>query len=238
MNNIKTKLTQSSNQRVVLLQLILIAGVFLNWFTSCSNSSKIGRINKQQVIGVQLANGDVVSAKTDKITHRENETIRTYLQKLVQLSFNWNTDDVWVEIESTQSKLPGNAYASTFAFTSRQDFRQLYTKELSQLITKATKNKPNIQSAVRINYISQKPVQIKPGIWEAVIVSDWIGMDMASGKELFSIPFNKKIRLQATPIGAKTGFISTEQTTQLQSIIDETANYGLTVIALENYDPE
>ena len=67
MNKTKTKLTQNSNQKAVLYQLITLSIVMLNGMVSCSNSSKIGQVNQNQIMGVQLADGQVVTAQTSKL---------------------------------------------------------------------------------------------------------------------------------------------------------------------------
>lgn len=237
MNHIKPKLTQSSNQKLALFQIIALVLITFNLFVSCSNSGKISRINKKQVIGVQLNDGEVVTGETVKVNHRSDETITSFVRKLAYLSFNWKTSDLKVTLNDDKAELPGNAYASTFAYTSRQDFRSSYSQEFAKLISEVTENESGIQSAIRVSYISPEPVKIKDGIWEVILISTWEGMN-GEGKQVFSIPFNKKLRLKATPIGGKTGFIPTDETTQLQTIIDEISRYGLTVTRVESYDPE
>ncbi|MGL6342740.1 MAG: hypothetical protein ACRC80_26820, partial [Waterburya sp.] len=74
---------------------------------SYSNSAKINKINQKQIIGVQLADGDVVTAKTAQVNERSNEVLRTFIQKWLYLSFNWTTTDVTVEVEDLKVKVPG-----------------------------------------------------------------------------------------------------------------------------------
>jgi len=89
MNNIKTKLTQTSNQRVVLFQLICLVMLLFNTMISCSNSSKISKVNKKQIIGIQLADGQVVNAQTTKVSDHTDETIysRTYARIISREGF-------------------------------------------------------------------------------------------------------------------------------------------------------
>lgn len=238
MNNIKTKLTQTSNQRVVLFQLICIVMLLFNTIISCANSSKISKVNKKQIIGIQLADGQVVNAQTTKVSDRTDETISSFVEKWMYLSFNWTTNDLKVEVEKVKSKVPGNVYASTFPITTDNDFRNSYIKEFSELIDKATQNKGSIQSAINIDYISSKPTKIKDGVWEVTVVSTWIGLDPTSGKEVFQIPVNKKIRLRAIPIAGKPTFQTPENNSQLQTIVNEINQYGLQIISIESYDPQ
>ncbi|MEL7011427.1 MAG: hypothetical protein AAGM29_22995, partial [Cyanobacteria bacterium J06588_4] len=128
MNTTKTKLTQNSNQKVVLYQLITLSIVMINGMISCSNSSKIAHVNQKQIMGVQLADGQVVTAQTSKNRDRSNLALNNFVEKWLYLSFNWTTDDLTVEVEKTKSKVPGNFYASTFAVTTKKDFRQQYIK--------------------------------------------------------------------------------------------------------------
>ncbi len=238
MNNIKTQLAQSNNQRIVLFQLIILVLVVINTMVSCSNSGKINKVNQKQIIGIQLADGQVVTAQTAKVNERSDQVIRSFVEKWLYLSFNWTTDDltVEVEVEKVKAKVPGNVYASTFAITPKKDFRHQYSKQFSELIDKATDKKPSIQSAIDINYISQKPTQIKEGLWEVTVVSTWVGLDTSNGREVFQIPFNKKLRLKSIPIAGAPTFTSPEEITQLQSIVNEINQYGLQIIELENYD--
>ena len=238
MNNIitnKNKLVQSGNQRIVLFQLIILLLLLMNTMVSCGNSGKIGRINRQQIIGVQLADGEMVTAKTaNRVDERRDEVIQSFLQKWLYLSFNWKTSDVAVEIEELNVKVPGNTYAATFSITTRNNFRDQYTKELASLISQATGGR-NIQSAISIEHLSQ-PKQIRQGVWEAKVISTWTGMDAGEGKEVFSVPFNKKVRLKAIPVATKQTFQTPEQVTDLQRIVDGVNQYGLQIIAIENYD--
>ncbi len=238
MNNIKTKLTQSNNQRVVLFQLILLVSVLTNITISCGSSSKINRINKQQIMGVQLADGQVVTAQTAKVNERSDEVIRSFIQKWLYLSFNWTTDDVTVKVERTKVEIPGNVYASTYPITTSRDFRTEYSQEFAALIKKATDGKSSIQSAISIDYISEEPTKIRDGVWEAIVISTWVGLDTSQGQEVFQVPFNKKIRLKSIPIAGKPNFLASEEITNLQSIIDQINQYGLQIISIENYDPQ
>lgn len=236
MNNTKTKLTENSNQRTVFYQLIVLLAVMMNMTISCSNSSKISRVNKNQIMGVQLADGQVVTAQTSKVNDRSDLVINNFVEKWFYLSFNWTTDDLTVEIEKTKAKISGNVYASTFAITTKKDFRALYIKQFAELIDKATDKKSSIQSAISIDYISEKPTRISEGLWEVIVVSTWTGLDTSNGKEVFQIPFNKKLRLKSIPIAGKPTFTSPEEITQLQSIVNEINQYGLQIIEIENYD--
>ena len=236
MNSTKTKLTQNSNQRTVLYQLLILLAVIMNMTISCSNSSKISRVNQNQIMGVQLSDGQVVTAQTSQVNERSNLVLNNFVEKWLYLSFNWTTDDLTVEIEKTKAKVPGNVYASTFAVTTTKDFRHQYIKQFAELIDKATGKKPSIQSAISIDYISEKPTKIEEGLWEVTVVSTWTGLDTSNGKEVFQIPFNKKLRLKSIPIAGKPTFTSPEEITQLQSIVNEINQYGLQVIDLENYD--
>lgn len=238
MNNIKTQLAQSNNQRIVLFQIIILALVATNAMISCSNSGKINKVNQKQIIGVQLADGQVVTAQTTKVNERSDQVIRSFVEKWLYLSFNWTTDDLTVEVEKAQAKVPGNVYASTFPISTNKDFRNQYIKEFSALIDKATEKKSSIQSAISINYISEKPTKVKDGLWEVTVVSTWVGLDTSNGQEVFQIPFNKKIRLKPIPIAGSPTFQAPEEITQMQSIINEINQYGLQIISLENYDPQ
>jgi hypothetical protein len=236
MNSTKTKLTQNSNQRTVLYQLLILLAVMMNMTISCSNSSKISRVNQKQIIGVQLADGQVVTAQTSQVNERSNLVINNFVEKWLYLSFNWTTDDLTVEVEKIKAKVPGNVYASTFAVTTKNDFRHQYIKQFAELIDKATGKKSSIQSAISIDYISEKPTKIQEGLWEVTIVSTWTGLDRSSGQEVFQIPFNKKLHLKSIPIAGKPTFTSPEEITQLQSIVNEINQYGLQIIEIENYD--
>lgn len=237
MNNIKTKLTQSGNQRIVLFQLLVIFLVLFNTMISCGNSGNISKINKKQIIGIQLEDGQVVTAQTSQVKHRSNETIYNFIEKWMYLSYNWNSEDLAVEINKTRVKVPGNVYASTYPISTRKDFRNQYTKEFAKLITKASDGK-SIQSAINIRYISEEPTKIKDGLWEVIVVSTWVGLNAEKGQEIFQIPVNKKIRLKTIPIAGKPTFTGPEGLTQLQNIINEINQYGLEIISIESYDPE
>lgn len=100
MNNIKTKLTQNNNQRIVLFQLVISILILFNTLISCSNSSKISQVNRKQIIGVQLADGQVVTAQTTKVNERSDRTIYNFMEKWMYLSYNWST--VVKQIESLQ----------------------------------------------------------------------------------------------------------------------------------------
>lgn len=208
----------------------------MNMTISCANSGKISRVNKNQIMGVQLADGQVVTAQTSKVNERSDLVINNFVEKWLYLSFNWTTDDLTVEIEKTKAKVPGNVYASTFAVTTKKDFRNSYIKQFAELIDKATGKKSSIQSAISIDYISQKPTKIGEGLWEVTVVSTWTGLDTSNGKEVFQIPFNKKLHLKSIPIAGKPTFTSPENITQLQSIVNEMNQYGLQITELENYD--
>ena len=238
MNNTKTKLTQNSNQRTVFYQLIVLLAVMMNMTISCANSGKISRVNQKQIIGVQLTDGQVVTAQTSKVNERSDLVINNFVEKWLYLSFNWTTDDLTVEIEKTKSKVPGNVYASTFAVTTKKDFRNSYIKQFAELIDKATGKKSSIQSAISIDHISPKPTKVREGLWEITVVATWIGMDTGSGKQVFEIPFNKKLRLKSIPIAGKPTFTSPKEITQLQSIVNEINQYGLQITEIENYDPQ
>jgi hypothetical protein len=238
MNNIKTQLTQTSNQRVVLFQLICLVMLLFNTIITCSNSSKISKVNKKQIIGIQLADGQVVNAQTTKVNDRTDETIYSFVEKWMYLSFNWLASDPEVEVEKVKSKVPGNVYASTLGITTNNDFRNSYIQEFSELIGKATQNQGLIQSAINIDYISPKPTKIKDGVWEVTVLSTWIGLDPTSGKEVFQIPVNKKLRLKAIPIAGKPTFQTPENNSQLQTIVNEINQYGLQIISIESYDPQ
>ncbi len=237
MNNIKqTKLTQNNNQRIVLFQLILLIFVGMNVMVSCGNSGKISRINKQQIMGIQLADGQVVTAEPTKVNDRSDEVIRSFVEKWSYLSFNWTSDDLKVEVD--KAEIPGNVYAATFPLTTNKSFRSQYTKEFAALIDKATLKKGSIQSALNISYISEKPTKIRHGIWEVTIVSTWVGFDASNSREVFTIPFNKKLRLKAVPIGSKPTFQAPEDITGIQTIINQINQYGLQITSIENYDPQ
>lgn len=237
MNNIKkTKLTHNNNQRIVLFQLILLIFVGMNVMVSCGNSGKIERINKQQIMGVQLADGRVVTAQSTKVNERSDEVIRSFVEKWSYLSFNWTSDDLKVEVD--KAEIPGNVYAATFALTTNRSFRDRYTKEFATLIDKATLKKGSIQSALNIDYISEKPTKIRDGLWEVTIVSTWVGFDVSDSKQVFTVPFNKKLRLKAIPIAGKPTFQAPENITGIQTIINQINQYGLQIIAIENYDPQ
>lgn len=250
MNNIKTKrtahgspcdgnpvssLAQSNNQRTVLFQLIILSCILMNMMVSCSNSAKINKINQKQIIGVQLADGDVVTAKTAQINERSDEVLRTFIQKWLYLSFNWTTADVTVEVEDLKVKVPGNVYAATFPITTKDNYRAEYTKELAALITKATGGR-KVQSAISIEYISEKPTKIREGLWEVTMVSTWTGMDIENGQEVFRIPFNKKVQLKTIPIASKPTFQNAKELTGMQQIINEINQYGLMLVSIDNYD--
>lgn len=237
MNSTKTKLTQNSNQRTVFYQLIILLAVIMNMTISCSNSGKISRVNQNQIMGVQLADGQVVTAQTSQASDRSDLVINNFVEKWLYLSFNWTTDDLTVEIEKTKAKVPGNVYASTFAVTTKKDFRNSYIKQFAELIDKATGKKSSIQSAISIDYISEKPTKIGEGLWEVTVVSTWTGLDTSNGKEVFQIPFNKKLRLKSIPIAGKPTFTKSEDNTQLQNIVNEINQYGLQIIEIESYDP-
>ena len=232
----KTKLTQNSNQRTVLYQLLILLAVMMNMTISCSNSGKISRVNQKQIMGVQLVDGQVVTAQTSQVNERSDLVLNNFVEKWLYLSFNWTTDDLTVEIEKTKAKVPGNVYASTFAVTTKKDFRSSYTEQFAELIDKATGKKSSIQSAISIDYISQKPIKIKEGLWEVTVISTWTGLNTSNGKEVFQIPFNKKLRLKSIPIAGKPTFTNPEAITQLQSIVNEINQYGLQIIEFENYD--
>jgi hypothetical protein len=212
--------------------------LLFNTMISCSNSSKISKVNKKQIIGIQLADGQVVNAQTTKVNDRTDETIYSFVEKWMYLSFNWLASDPEVEVEKVKSKVPGNVYASTLGITTNNDFRNSYIKEFSELIGKATQNKGLIQSAINIDYISPKPTKIKDGVWEVTVLSTWIGLDPTSGKEVFQIPVNKKLRLRAIPIAGKPTFQTPENNSQLQTIVNEINQYGLQIISIESYDPQ
>ena len=59
----------------------------MNIIVSCGNSGKIERINKQQIMGVQLADGRVVTAQSTKVNERSDEVIRSFVEKWSYLSF-------------------------------------------------------------------------------------------------------------------------------------------------------
>lgn len=236
MNNIKTKLTQNNNQRIVLFQLVISILILFNTLISCSNSSKISQVNKKQIIGVQLADGQVVTAQTTKVNDRSDRTIYNFMEKWMYLSYNWSTEDLKVEIEESKIKVPGNVYASTYPITTRQDFRASYTKEFANLIAKASKGQP-MQSAIDIRYISEKPTKIKNGLWEVIVISEWTGLN-EKGTQIFQIPVSKRIRLKPIPIAGKPTFTGLEGLTQLQKIINEINQYGLEIVSIDSYDPE
>ncbi len=236
MNSTKTKLTQNSNQRTVFYQLIILLAVVINVMISCSNSGKISQVNKKQIIGVQLTDGQVVTAKISGANERSPETIRNFVENWLYLSFNWNTDDLSVEVPKVKAKVPGNVYASTFPITTDKGFRSQYVKQFSELIERATDEKPSLQSAINVEYISEKPTKIGEGLWSVKVVSTWVGLDATNGQEVFQIPFNKKLRLKSIPMAGKQNFVIPEDVTQLQKIINEINQYGLQIIDLEDYD--
>lgn len=236
MNSTTTKLTQNSSQRTVLYQLLILLAVIINGFISCLNSSQISQVNQQQIMGVQLVDGQVVTAQTSTANERSPQVINNFVEKWLYLSFNWTTDDLPVEVAKIKTKIPGNVYASTFAITNQQDFREQYIKQFATLINQATEQKPSIQSAISIDYISEKPTKIAEGLWEVTVVSTWVGLDASNGQEVFQIPFNKKLRLKSIPIAGKPTFTLPEDHTQLQSIVNQINQYGLQIIDLENYD--
>lgn len=85
MNNIKTQLAQNNNQRIVLYQLITLSVVMINGMISCSNSSKIGQVNQKQIMGVQLADGQVVTAQTSQVNDRSNPVLNNFVEKWLYL---------------------------------------------------------------------------------------------------------------------------------------------------------
>ncbi|NJO98563.1 MAG: hypothetical protein HC764_23310 [Pleurocapsa sp. CRU_1_2] len=107
MNQTKTKLTRNSNQRTVFYQLLILLAVMMNMTISCANSGKISRVNQNQIIGVQLADGQVVTAQTSKVDERSDLVINNFVEKWLYLSFNWTTDDLTVEVEKTSQKFHG-----------------------------------------------------------------------------------------------------------------------------------
>lgn len=236
MNNIKAKVAENTNQRTVLYQLMIIVLVGFNFLVSCANGSKINGINKQQIIGVQLANGEVVTARTASTSERSTETIHNFIQSWLYLSFNWTTDDLTIELPDSKTKVPGNVYASTFAITPNKDFRSQYTEEFANLIAKATEKHASVQSAIDITHISRKPSKIREGVWEVTVISTWTGLDASKGKAVFEIPINKKFLVKSIPIGGKQSFVIPEDLTQLQLIADNINQYGLQIVSLENYD--
>jgi hypothetical protein len=235
MNNIKTQLTHHNNQRIVLFQLILLTLVAMNIMISCGNSSQINQINKTQIVSTQLADGEVVTAKTTQVNERSEEVIRSFVQKWLTLQLNWNTSDLKVEVD--KDRIPGNVYAATFPLTTTNNFRSEYTKEIATLINQATKGS-SIQSAVSIDYISEKPIKIRDGVWEVTFVSTWVGFDAEKSKQVFQVPFNKKIRLIAVPVASKPTFQTPENITGIQQIINEINQYGLQITSVKSYDPQ
>lgn len=236
----KNKLIQSSSQRIVLMLIVILAALVANTFLVFSSTTKISKINKKQIIGIQLADGQMVAAQASEVNDRSDLVITNFVEKWIYLSFNWSTDDIKVEVPKAESEIPGNFYAATFALTTKKDFRNLYIKQFAQLVEKATGKatgkKPSIQSAVRLDYISEKPTKIKEGLWEVIVISTWTGLDSSTGKEAFEVPFSKKLRLKTIPIAGKPTFTNPEDTTQLQSIVNEMNQYGLQIIEIENYD--
>ncbi|NJP22428.1 MAG: hypothetical protein HC763_29260 [Hydrococcus sp. CRU_1_1] len=57
-------------------------------------------------MGVQLADGQVVTAQTSQVNDRSNPVLNNFVEKWLYLSFNWTTDDLTVEIEKPSRKVP------------------------------------------------------------------------------------------------------------------------------------
>ncbi|MEL7408356.1 MAG: hypothetical protein AAFN00_15600, partial [Cyanobacteria bacterium J06558_2] len=221
----------TSNQRIVMFQLFILAILLFNSLVSCSNSANINHINKSQIIGVQLADGQMVNAQISDPEHRTDTTIRNFVQSWAYLTFNWTSSDTAVRPLKTKREIPGNAYASTFAVSP--SFRTGYTAELAELIHTATKRYSTVKSGVNITYISQDPVPTGEGEWEVLLVSNWTGIDSTTGK-VFDVPFNKKLLIKSIPVAGKQNLIPSKDLTSLQQVIDNMNRYGLQIVSIED----
>jgi hypothetical protein len=222
-------LNTNTKEKIVLYQIALAVLLIFNTLFLCSTNGKIAKLAKQQIIGVQLEDGSAISAEKKDASFRSDETIKEFSKKWYNLALNWKTDDV--PIETKEVKVPGNLYAATLAITSNKNFDKEFSKEMEALIQQISSDK--ISSAVSISYVSDSPKQIKKGVWEVVVVANWIVFD-ANNNQLLNVPFNKTLTVKAIPVAQSQTF--QDEPEGFQKIINKVNNYGLQIINIENYD--
>jgi hypothetical protein len=226
----QSTLPKKTKEKIVIYQLILAGLLLFNTLLIMVNNSKIGKLAKQQIIGVQLEDGTAIKAEKKSSSYRDDKVIKDFVQKWYYLNLNWTSTDEPIEVDSIQ--IPGNIYAASLALSTKNGFDKQFNKEMSDLIAKIDNSK-TLQSSVNISYISDKPVQVSEGVWDIIVVANWVVFNNEN-TQLISVPFNKKLRLKAVPLAKEESL--QQEFEGMQKVINNVKQYGLEITKIENYD--
>ena len=215
----------NDKDKTAILHIALLAISLLSLFNQWSSSSSLKKLAQEQIIGVQLTDGEVIKATTKDPLHRENSVIIDFIKKWYYLTLDWSSNDLSVEI-APQINVPGNVYASSLALSSQDNFSQNFSREFQRLINSKFQEK-KIDSNVKLRHISD-PKPLKPGQWEIYVVADWIVFDSLGKSKILDSPFNKRIIVEANTIPPQTYF-NESQPESFQKIINKIKIYGLTI---------
>ncbi len=193
-----------------LLGIVAIAGVVLNTgvlitqillYSSYSNLSK-----KPVPTLVQLASGDAIATTTLGSKERSPEVITKFVSRTLTMLMSWagtipgdfegasplSDPGVDIQVNATRSKVTTSTYQAAFAIS--EDFRKEFLGELGKLTPSAV-----FAGTVKVVFVPleiQNPIQIEPGKWKVIVVSNLLVLDQSdiTGKV---IPFNKEVYVRA-----------------------------------------
>jgi hypothetical protein len=196
-----------------MLGIFALAGVGLNvvvlavqllLFFSYSNLSK-----KPVPTLVQLSSGEAIATTTLGNKERSPEVISKFVSKTMTMLMSWSgtlpgdntgaeqTADPGVDIQIAGGK--GKITTPTFqaAFAISEDFRKEFLAALAELTPSNV-----FAGTVKVVFVPleiQKPIQIEPGKWKVIVVSNLLVLDQSNiaGK---AIPFNKEVYIRAVEV--------------------------------------
>jgi hypothetical protein len=196
-----------------MLGIFALAGVGLNvvvlvvqllLFLSYSNLSK-----KPVPTLVQLSTGEAIATTTLGNKERAPEVISKFVSKTMTMLMSWSgtipgdnpgadqQPDPGVDIQIPGGK--GKVTTPTFqaAFAISEDFRKEFLGALAELTPSNV-----FAGTVKVVFVPleiQKPIQIEPGKWKVVVVSNLLVLDQSNiaGK---AIPFNKEVYIRAVEV--------------------------------------
>jgi hypothetical protein len=179
--------------------LVLITQLFL--YSSYSNLSK-----KPVPTLVQLSSGEAIATTTLGNQERSPIVITKFVSNTITMLMNWSgtipgstegsqpIPDAGVDIQSgnVRSKVTTSTFQAAFALS--EDFRKEFLGELGKLTPKSI-----FSGTVKVAFVPleiQQPIQIEPGKWRVVLVSNLLVFDQSdiTGK---AIPFNKEVFVRA-----------------------------------------
>lgn len=182
---------------------------------------------------VQTVHGE--SILTESIGHldRTPETIRLFTHQTLTMMFTWNPvqqDAAGGQVITDRGVEVGQARATTrswqASFALAEDFRATFLEEVGRM-TPDEVFTGNAQSVFNIESLSE-PKRLGAGQWEVEVVANLIIFNQQNSQGV-SIPFNKKIYLQAVEPPSDP---LEEDATKIQQAVYRVRSSGLQVVQI------